>query len=109
MAVDESSVIEGVNGKLLIDGEWRDSSNGETFAVEDPSTGETLCEIADGTPDDAKAALDAACAAQEEWGTSAANDRSELLHDVFKLLGERIEELATLMTLEMGKSVAESK
>jgi succinate-semialdehyde dehydrogenase / glutarate-semialdehyde dehydrogenase len=109
MAIDESSVIEGVNGRLLIGGEWRDSSSGEKFPVEDPSTGETLCEIADGTPDDAKAALDAACAAQDEWAASAANDRSELLHDVFKLLGENIEELATLMTLEMGKSVAESK
>ncbi|MFN8149953.1 MAG: NAD-dependent succinate-semialdehyde dehydrogenase [Solirubrobacterales bacterium] len=109
MAADESAVIESVNGQLLIGGEWRDASGGGTFRVEDPSTGETLCEVADGTPDDAKAALDAACAAQEEWAASAANDRAELLHDVFKLLGERVEELATLMTLEMGKSVAESK
>ena len=52
MAADESAVIDGVNGRLLIDGEWRDSSSGETFGVEDPSTGETLCEIADGTPDE---------------------------------------------------------
>ena len=53
--------------RLLIGGEWRDASGGETFAVEDPSTGETLCEVADATPDDARAALDAAVAAQAEW------------------------------------------
>lgn len=109
MAVDESTVIAGVNGRLLIDGEWRDASGGGTFAVEDPSTGTTLCEVADATPDDAMAALDAACAAQAEWAASAPNDRAKLLHDAYELLGERIEELALLMTLEMGKSVAEAR
>ena len=109
MAADERAVIEGVNGQLLIGGEWRDATGGGTLSVEDPSTGGTLCEIADATPDDAKAALDAACDAQAGWAASAPNDRASLLHDVFKLLGERVEELAVLMTLEMGKSVAESK
>lgn len=109
MAADESAVIEGVNGRLLIGGEWRDATGGGTFGVEDPSTGETLCEIADATPDDAMAALDAACAAQEDWARTPANTRSEILYDVFKLLNERVDELATLMTLEMGKAVAESK
>lgn len=109
MAADESAVIEGVNGRLLIDGEWRDATGGGTFAVEDPSTGATLCEVADATPDDAMAALDAACAAQEEWAASTPNDRAKLLHDAYELLGERIDELALVMTLEMGKSVAEAK
>lgn len=109
MAADESAVIEGVNGRLLIGGQWRDATGGGTFGVEDPSTGETLCEVADATPEDAMAALDAACAAQEEWAASAPNDRAALLHDAFELLGERSEELALLMTLEMGKSLAEAK
>ena len=108
-STDEKSVIEGVEKRLLIGGEWRDASGGETFAVTDPSTGEALCEIADGTPDDAKAAIDAAAAVQKEWGSSPANDRSEILHDAFKLMAERAEELALLMTLEMGKTIAESK
>jgi succinate-semialdehyde dehydrogenase/glutarate-semialdehyde dehydrogenase len=106
---DERSVVEGVERRLLIGGEWRDASGGGTFAVEDPSNGETLCEIADATADDAKAALDAACAAQEEWAASPPNDRSKLLHDAFELMAERIDDLALLMTLEMGKTVAESK
>ncbi|MBA2523202.1 MAG: NAD-dependent succinate-semialdehyde dehydrogenase [Solirubrobacterales bacterium] len=105
----EKSVIEGVERRLLIGGEWRDSSNGEQFAIEDPSTGETLCEIADGTPDDARAALDAAVDAREEWAASPPNDRSKILHDAFELMMERIDDLALLMTLEMGKTLTESK
>ena len=109
MATDENSVIDGVKRQLLIGGQWRDATGGGTLEVEDPSTGETLCEVADATPEDAKAALDAACSAQAEWAASPANDRAKLLHDVFEVLGERIEELALLMTLEMGKTISESK
>ncbi len=108
-AVDERTVIDGVKKQLLIGGEWRDASEGATFAVDDPSTGETLCEVADGTAEDARAALDAAVAAQAEWAASAPNDRSEILHDAFRLLGERSDELAALMTLEMGKALSEAR
>jgi succinate-semialdehyde dehydrogenase / glutarate-semialdehyde dehydrogenase len=79
------------------------------LAVEDPATGETLCEVADATPDDAQAAIDAACDAQAEWAASAPIERSEILYRAFEALNDRADELATLMTLEMGKSVAESK
>ncbi len=106
---DEQAVIEAAPKQLLIAGEWRDSASGATLAVEDPATGEALCEVADGTPDDARAALDAACAAQADWAASAPNERSEILHDAFVALGDKADELALLMTLEMGKSVAESK
>ena len=94
----------------MIGGEWRDGTEGETFGVEDPSTGETLCEVADGTPDDAEAALAAAARARRPSGpprrpTSAARSCS----DAFEMLNERADDLALLMTLEMGKTVAESK
>jgi succinate-semialdehyde dehydrogenase/glutarate-semialdehyde dehydrogenase len=105
----ESSVIDAVPKQLLIGGEWRNSSTGETLGVEDPSTEDSLCEIADATPEDAKAALDAAVAAQAEWAATPANERSEILHRAFLALSERADELALLMTLEMGKAVAESK
>ena len=72
----EQSVIDSVPKQLLIGGEWRDASGGGTFAVDDPSTGETLCEIADATADDAVAALDAACAAQERVGGDPAEQRA---------------------------------
>ena len=107
--MDESKVIDAVPKQLFIGGEWRDASGGGTFAVEDPSTGETICEIADGGAEDAKAALDAAAAAQPEWAATPPNERGRILWKAFEQLAERTDELATLMTLEMGKAVAESK
>jgi succinate-semialdehyde dehydrogenase/glutarate-semialdehyde dehydrogenase len=108
-ATQEQSIVESVPRRLFIGGEWRDSSNGETLGVEDPSTGETIAEIADATPDDAKAALDACCAVQEEWAAHPPRERGEILRRAFQAMTERADELAVLMTLEMGKPVAESK
>ena len=67
-----SSVLDDVPTQLFIGGEWRDATGGGTLAVEDPSTGETLAEVADATPEDAMAALDAAVDAQAEWAAHAA-------------------------------------
>jgi succinate-semialdehyde dehydrogenase / glutarate-semialdehyde dehydrogenase len=106
---EERKVLEAVPKQLLVGGQWRDATGGATFAVEDPATGETLCEVADATPDDARAALDAAVAAQAGWAATPPNERSEILHRAFLALGEQADELALLMTLEMGKAVAESK
>jgi succinate-semialdehyde dehydrogenase/glutarate-semialdehyde dehydrogenase len=109
IATQEQTVVDNVAKQLYIGGEWRDANGGATLPVEDPATGEPLCEIADGTPDDAKAALDAAVGMQAEWAATPPNERSEILHRAFELLNERADELALLMTLEMGKTVAESK
>ena len=106
---DAKAVVEAAPKQLFIGGEWRDASKGETLAVEDPATGETLCEVADATPEDATAALDAAVAAQADWAATPPNERSEILHRAFQMMGERSDELALLMTLEMGKSLAEAK
>ena len=106
---DAKAVVDAAPKQLFIGGEWRDASKGETLAVEDPATGETLCEVADATPEDATAALDAAVAAQADWAATPPNERSEILHRAFQLMGERSDELALLMTLEMGKSLAEAK
>jgi succinate-semialdehyde dehydrogenase/glutarate-semialdehyde dehydrogenase len=105
----EQSVVSAVPKQLFIGGEWRDGSGGRTLDVQDPATGDVLCGVADGTPDDAKAALDAAVAAQEEWRDTAPRDRGEVLRRAFDLLHERIDDLSLLMTLEMGKSLQESK
>ena len=109
IATEEQTVVEKVQKKLFIGGEWRDATGGGTLEVLDPSTEEPICEVADATPEDAMAALDAAVEAQAEWGGSAPNDRAGILWKAFELLMERADELATLMTLEMGKPVAESK
>jgi succinate-semialdehyde dehydrogenase/glutarate-semialdehyde dehydrogenase len=109
IATKEQAVVDEVAKQLYIGGEWRDASGGSTLAVEDPATGEALCEVADGTPEDARAALDAAVAMQAEWAATAPNERSAILWRAFEMLNERVDDLALLMTLEMGKSVAESK
>jgi succinate-semialdehyde dehydrogenase/glutarate-semialdehyde dehydrogenase len=106
---NESAVVQAAPNKLFIGGEWRDASGGGTLAVEDPSTGETLVEVADATPDDATAALDAAVAVQDEWAVHPPRERGEILRRVFEAMVSRADELALLMTLEMGKPLAESK
>jgi succinate-semialdehyde dehydrogenase / glutarate-semialdehyde dehydrogenase len=105
----EAAAVEGVPNQLFIGGEWRDATGGDTLAVEDPSTGESLAEVADATPDDAIAALDAAVAVQEEWAQHPPRERGEILRRAFETMNQRSEELALLMTLEMGKPLAESK
>jgi succinate-semialdehyde dehydrogenase/glutarate-semialdehyde dehydrogenase len=109
IATEERTVVDKVEKRLYIGGEWRDASGGATLGVIDPATEEPLCEVADGTPEDAAAALDAAVAARDEWAGTPPNDRAGILWKAFELMAERADELALLMTLEMGKPVAESK
>jgi succinate-semialdehyde dehydrogenase / glutarate-semialdehyde dehydrogenase len=109
MTTLEQSIVGEVERKLFIGGEWRDASGGATLEVIDPATEEPICEVADGTPEDAMAALDAAVDKQAEWAATPPNDRAGILWKAFELMNERADELATLMTLEMGKPVAESK
>src|SRR5215211_5831745 len=109
IATRKQEVVDKVEKRLYIGGEWRDAGSGETLAVEDPATGETLCEVADGNEEDARAALGAAVETQKEWRESSPNQRSEILWKAFEALNERKDELALLMTLEMGKPIAESE
>jgi succinate-semialdehyde dehydrogenase/glutarate-semialdehyde dehydrogenase len=109
IATEEQTVVDAVEKRLYIGGEWRDASGGATLDVIDPATEEPIAEVADATPDDAMAALDAAAEKQKEWAGSAPNDRAGILWKAFELLTERADELALLMTLEMGKPLAESK
>jgi succinate-semialdehyde dehydrogenase/glutarate-semialdehyde dehydrogenase len=104
----EQQVLDSTPKQLYIGGEWRDGANG-AFAVEDPATGETLCEVADASPEDAKAALDAAVAAQAAWAQHPPRERGEILRRAFEMIVARADDLALLMTLEMGKPVSESK
>ncbi|MEA2496105.1 MAG: succinate-semialdehyde dehydrogenase / glutarate-semialdehyde dehydrogenase [Thermoleophilaceae bacterium] len=109
VATNEQQVLESIPTQLYIGGEWVDGAEGETIAVEDPSTEETLIEVASGNKDDAFKALDAACAAQKEWAATPAFERGEILRRAYEAMKERADDLALLMTLEMGKPVEESK
>ena len=105
----ESAVVSAAPRQLLIGGTWVDATGGATFDVLDPSTGEVLCAVADAGPDDGRRALDAAVRAQGGFAGSSPRERADILTRAFELLHERIDDLALLMTLEMGKPVAEAK
>jgi len=105
----EREVLAGVPTELLIAGEWRAAAAGATLTVEDPSTGEALVEVADAQVEDAMAALAAAADAQGEWGVTAPRERGEILRRAYEAIVEQSEDLALLMTLEMGKALAESR
>jgi succinate-semialdehyde dehydrogenase/glutarate-semialdehyde dehydrogenase len=105
----ERAALAAVPKDLFIGGEWRPASAGATLAVEDPSTGETLVEVADGQVDDALAALSAAADAQGEWALHPPRERGEILRRAYDAIVAQSDRLALLMTLEMGKALAESK
>src|SRR5450755_2094889 len=108
-AGDEAAVLQAVPTDLYIGGQWRAASGGGTLAVEDPATEEPLIEVADAQLDDALAALTAAAGKQAEWATHAPRERGEILRRAYEAIVEQADQLALLMTLEMGKSVAESR
>src|ERR1700679_1529875 len=107
-ASQEQFVVDQVPKQLYIGGEWRDGAKG-TLTVEDPPAPDPLCDVADASVQDAKAALDAAVGAGPEFAAMAPRDRGEILRRAFELITERADDLALLMTLEMGKTIRESK
>ncbi|MFE2995211.1 NAD-dependent succinate-semialdehyde dehydrogenase [Nocardia sp. NPDC059246] len=94
---------------VWIDGVAAPASGGGTFTVTDPATGDLLTEVADAGREDALRALDSACRMQSEWAATAPRERSAILRRAWELLVDRTEEIALLMTLEMGKTIAESR
>jgi succinate-semialdehyde dehydrogenase/glutarate-semialdehyde dehydrogenase len=101
-------VVDAVRTDLLV-GEWRPAEGGRTFTVDDPSTEEVIAEVANASPDDARAALGAAVDARAGWAATPPRQRGEVLRRAYELMTARVDDLALLMTLEMGKPVAESK
>ena len=108
-APSEQAVLARVPKELFIGGRWRPASGGGTLPVEDPATGEPLVEVADAQEQDALEALGAAAAAQAEWGAYPPRERGEILRRAFAAIVEQADDLALLMTLEMGKALAESR
>ncbi|HEY8304944.1 MAG TPA: aldehyde dehydrogenase family protein, partial [Solirubrobacteraceae bacterium] len=107
--VAEQAVLDRLPSGLYIGGKWRPATANATLPVEDPSTGEPLIEVADATPRDALAALAAASDAQASWAATAPRERGEILRRAHELLLARVEDLALVMTLEMGKALGESR
>ena len=99
-------ILASVPTGLWIGGQERPASS--TFDVLNPATDEILVSVGNATAVDALAAMDAACGVQAAWAATPARERGEILRSVFEMIIDRAEDFATLMTLEMGKVVAES-
>ncbi|TFC03659.1 NAD-dependent succinate-semialdehyde dehydrogenase [Cryobacterium mannosilyticum] len=106
---DERALLQSVPTGLFIGGVWREAGDGGTFDVSDPSTGAVLLSIADATPADGDAALASAFAAQHGWAKTAPRLRAEILRAAFEAVTARADDFALLMTLEMGKPLAEAR
>ena len=105
----EMALLESIPDGLFIGGEWRPARGGGTHMVFDPATGSVLKTIADAAEEDGRAALDAAVDAAPGWARTPPRERSEILRRTFELIQQRKDDVALLMTLEMGKPLAESK
>ncbi|HJQ86745.1 MAG TPA: NAD-dependent succinate-semialdehyde dehydrogenase [Propionibacteriaceae bacterium] len=105
----EKALLESVPDGLFIGGEWSPAISGRTLDVHDPATGEVIKTIADAAVDDGAAALDAAVNAEAAWAKTPPRERAEVLRRAFDLVQEHKDDVGLLMTLEMGKPLAESK
>ena len=105
----QHQVIRSLETRLYINGVWTEPQGRGSFGVEDPSTGEILASVADAGPEDGAAALDAAAGAQASWAATPPRARADILRQAFEAVTARAEDFATLMTLEMGKPLAEAR
>ncbi|HEV7420630.1 MAG TPA: NAD-dependent succinate-semialdehyde dehydrogenase [Mycobacterium sp.] len=105
--MDTAKLLSSVPTGLWIGGEERPGSS--TFDVLNPATDEVLISVADATPEDGIVALNTAAAVQADWAATPPRERGEILRSVFETITARTEDIAALMTLEMGKVVAESR
>jgi len=103
-------ILPGLVEQLFVGGEWVDgAASGNTFDVTNPANGETLATLPDAGQEEMRRAIDAAAAAQEEWAATTAAYRAGIMRRAADLMHERKEHLATVMTLEQGKPLAESR
>ena len=107
--ITEAELLAKVPTQLFIGGEWVDSTSGRAIDVHDPATGRVLVSIADASVADAAKAMDSAADTQASWAATAPRVRGEILRRAFDLLQTRADEFALLMTLEMGKPLAEAR
>jgi succinate-semialdehyde dehydrogenase/glutarate-semialdehyde dehydrogenase len=107
MTLLDRLTAEGKN-RLYIGGAWRDASDGRTIDVLDPASEEHLASVASGSPDDMVDAVAAAHEAGPAWAATPPRHKANVLRRAFDLMLEREKEFAELITLENGKTLADS-
>ena len=103
------AAVARVSTGIFIDGKWSDAASGARFDVVNPATEEVVASVADGGPEDALRAIEAAGRAQKKWAATPPRERSEILRRAYELLMARQEDLALIMTTEMGKPLFEAR
>ncbi|MFI7493879.1 NAD-dependent succinate-semialdehyde dehydrogenase [Kocuria sp. M4R2S49] len=98
-----------VSTGLYIDGQWCEAASGKRFDVVNPATEEVVATVADGGTEDAQRAIETAGRVQKDWAGTPPRARSEILRRAYDIIMERQDELALVMTTEMGKPFAEAK
>ncbi|HJF77150.1 MAG TPA: NAD-dependent succinate-semialdehyde dehydrogenase [Brevibacterium linens] len=107
--MDITPIIDKLGTGLFIGGRWREAEGGKTIDVRNPATGEVITTVADCSAADAQEAIKVAGEAQAGWAATSPRERSEILRRTFELLIDRADDIAAVMTAEMGKPFAESK
>ena len=102
-----AATLESIPHDLFV-GAWRPASEDRRFAVTDPAVGEAIAHVADGSPQDAMDALECADHARADWAATATRTRAEVLYRAYDAMTQQADELALLITLEMGKPLSES-
>uniref|UniRef100_A0A1I8HHA9 Succinate-semialdehyde dehydrogenase, mitochondrial n=1 Tax=Macrostomum lignano TaxID=282301 RepID=A0A1I8HHA9_9PLAT len=108
-AMSSSSYKSLLREKAFVNGQWVNAANRESFPVYNPANGELVCKVPDMGAADATAAIAHAQVAFEAWRGKTPSQRAALLHSWERLIQDRCEDLAALMTLENGKPLAESR
>ncbi|PXW35547.1 UNVERIFIED_CONTAM: succinate semialdehyde dehydrogenase [Williamsia faeni] len=113
LSTDRKAMAAGLIGSiptgLYIDGQWAPAASGATFDVENPATGQVIAKVAKGGATDATAAINSAARHQKAWAATSPRERSEILRRAYELILDRQDDLALIMTTEMGKPLAEAK
>ena len=102
---DPSLLVE----QAYIAGEWVNAADGKTFAVTNPARGDVIANVADMTRADAKRAIEVADKARHEWAARTGKERAAVMRKWFDLMVENADDLAAILTAEMGKPLAEAK
>ncbi|MGH3458131.1 NAD-dependent succinate-semialdehyde dehydrogenase [Aeromicrobium sp.] len=108
-AAKAHDLIAALHTDLLIDGAWVEAESGRRLDVVNPATEQSIASIADGGEKDALRAIEAAARAQRDWGRTPPRERSEILRRAYDLVMARQEDLALIMTTEMGKPLREAR
>ena len=99
-----------VTDKALVAGEWvAKSDSGKTFDVTNPANGEVIATLPDMNRAEASRAIDAAYKAQKEWAKKTGKERAAVLRKLYDLMVANADDLAAILTIEMGKPLAEAK